>query len=367
MPDPYKVLGIAKSASEREIKSAYRKLAKIYHPDRNRNDPGAETKFSEATTAYDLLSDKAKRAQFDRGEIDAEGNPKMGGFDFSGMRPGAGRGHGGINPEEILKEFMGGFGGAGRAQRQAGGRAGATKGGWDPFGGGQSHTGQIKGKDFVAPLAISLEQANEGKTVIMRLTSGRTLNVKLPKEVSEGVQIKLKGQGQPSLQGGEAGDAIITIKFKRHKYFRREGKDLRVDVPITLYEAVLGGKIRVPTLGGTVELKIPAGVNTAKALRLKGKGLHCKGDLLVNLRIVLPEGGDPDLENLMRFWREQKPYKVRDLSNLGFDESDFYSFFIAQKVFRHCERSQERAAIQKTPHSLRKQFLDCFVGPASSQ
>jgi len=313
MPDPYKVLGIAKSASEREIKSAYRKLAKIFHPDRNRDDPKAEAKFAEATSAYDLLSDKAKRAQFDRGEIDAQGNQKMGGFDFSGMRGSAGRGHGGINPEDILKEFMGGFGGgAGRAQRAAGGRAGATKGGWDPFGGAQQHAGQVKGKDFIAPLAISLEQAHEGKTVIMRLTSGRTLNVKLPKDVSEGVQIKLKGQGQPSLQGGEAGDAIITVKFKRHKHFRRDGKDLRVDVPITLYEAVLGGKIRVPTLGGTVELNIPAGVNTTKALRLKNKGLHSKGDLKVNLRIVLPEGGDADLENLMRFWREQKPYKVRD-------------------------------------------------------
>ncbi|VAW21341.1 DnaJ-class molecular chaperone CbpA [hydrothermal vent metagenome] len=313
MPDPYKVLGIAKSASEKDIKSAYRKLAKTFHPDQNRDDPKAEAKFAEATAAYDLLSDKAKRAQFDRGEIDAKGNPKMGGFDFSGMRGGGGRGHAGINPEDILKEFMGGFAGAGRAQRAAGARAGAGGGGgWDPFGGGQARTSRTKGKDFVAPLAISLEQANEGKTVLMRLTSGRTLNVKLPKHVQEGAQIKLKGQGQPSLEGGEAGDAIITIKFKRHKHFRRDGKDLRVDVPITLYEAVLGAKIRVPTLGGPVELNIPAGLDTSKALRLKGKGLHGKGDLLVNLRIVLPKGGEPDLESLMRFWRDQKPYKVRD-------------------------------------------------------
>jgi len=315
MPDPYKVLGIAKSASEREIKSAYRKLAKTFHPDQNRDDPRAQTKFSEATAAYDLLSDKAKRAQFDRGEIDAQGNPKMGGFDFSGMRGGAGTGraHGGINPEDILKEFMGGFAGGGRAQRSAGARAGGHGGGWDPFGSAQAHGGaSAKGKDFVAPLAISLEQAHQGQTVSMRLTSGRTLSVKLPKEVKEGQQIKLKGLGQPSLTGGEAGDAIITVKFKRHRYFRRENKDLRVDVPITLYEAVLGAKIRVPTLGGPVELNIPPGVDTAKALRLKGKGLYGKGDLLVNLRVVLPQGGDPDLENLMRFWREQKPYKVRD-------------------------------------------------------
>ena len=116
----------------------------------------------------------------------------------------------------------------------------------------------------------------------------------------------------PSPIGGEPGDALVTVKFERHKQFRRDGEDLRVDVPITLYEAVLGGKVRVPTLDGSVELNLPAGVNTAKALRLKGKGLHGAGDLYANLKIVLPEGGDPDLEGLMRFWRDQKPYKVRD-------------------------------------------------------
>ncbi len=312
MPDPYKVLGIAKSASDKEIKSAYRKLAKSFHPDQNRDDPGAEAKFAEASAAYDLLSDQTKRARFDRGEIDADGNPRMAGFDFSGMRGGAGRAQGGINPEDILKEFMGGFGGGGRAQRPAGAGKRTMGGGWDPFAGAQTRGGPVRGKDFVAPLAVSLEQAQAGGSVAMRLTSGRTLSVKLPNEVEEGVQIRLKGQGQPSLQGGEPGDAIITVKFKRHKHFRLDGKDLRVEVPVTLYEAVLGGKIRVPTLGGPVELNIPPGVDMAKALRLKNKGLYARGDLLVNLRIVLPPGGEPDLENLMRFWREQKPYKVRD-------------------------------------------------------
>jgi DnaJ-class molecular chaperone len=315
MADPYKVLGVGKTASEKEIKSAYRKLAKKFHPDRNKDDPKAEAKFAEASGAYNFLSDKERRGQFDRGEIDAEGNPKMGGFDFSGMRGAGGgtRAQGGVNPEDILKEFMGGFGGATRDPRTAGGasaRGGAA--GWDPFSGGAQRTASTRGKDFTAPILVSLEQAHKAESVPLRLTSGRTLNVKLPTGVQEGQQIRLKGQGQPSPVGGEPGDALITVKFKRHPVFRRDGKDLRVDVPIALYEAVLGAKIRVPTLGGKVELNIPPGVNTAKALRLKGKGLQGAGDLLVNLRIVLPKGGDPDLESLMRFWREQKPYDVRD-------------------------------------------------------
>ena len=148
--------------------------------------------------------------------------------------------------------------------------------------------------------------------VPLKLTSGRVLNVQLPKKVQEGQQIKLAGQGQPSPQGGTPGDAILSVKFKRHKNFKREGKDLRVDVALPLYDAVLGAKVRVPTLGGIVELNIPPGVNTSKALRLKGKGLFGAGDLLVTLRIVLPEGGDADLESLMRFWREQKPYSVSE-------------------------------------------------------
>lgn len=314
MADPYKVLGIGKTASDKEVKSAYRKLAKRFHPDRNQHDPKAEAKFAEASSAYDFLSDKTRRGQFDRGEIDAEGNPKMGGFDFSGMRGGGGaRTQGGVNPEDILKEFMGGFAGGGRGPRTAGTRAGgAGPAGWDPFSGGAQHSASVRGKDFTAPILVTLEQAHKGESVPLRLTSGRSLNVKLPTGVQEGQQIRLKGQGQPSPVGGEPGDALITVKFKRHPQFRRDGKDLRVDVPIALYEAVLGAKIRVPTLGGPVELNIPAGVDTAKALRLKAKGLQGAGDLLVNLRIVLPKGGDPDLESLMRFWREQKPYNVRD-------------------------------------------------------
>lgn len=317
MRDPYTVLGVAKAASEKDIKSAYRKLAKKYHPDQNKDEPGAEAKFAEATAAYDLLSDKAKRGQYDRGEIDAEGNPKFaGGFDFGGGRGGPrGAGGAGFSAEDVLKEFMSGFGGGAGARRGARGGAGPGAGaGWDPFAGSSQGAGRHggRGHDMKVTATVSLEDAHAGHATTVKLTGGRTLSVKLPKGVKEGQQIRLRGQGQASLAGGEPGDALVTIKFARHKQFRLEGQDLRVDVPITLYEAVLGGKVRVPTLDGTVELNLPPGVDTGKALRLKGKGFQGEGDLYVNLRIVLPQGGDADLESLMRFWRDQKPYKVRD-------------------------------------------------------
>jgi DnaJ-class molecular chaperone len=169
-----------------------------------------------------------------------------------------------------------------------------------------------KGQDANVTLAVSLEDAHNAASVPLRLPTNKVVNVKLPEKVEDNQQIRLKGQGMPSAMGGEPGDAIVTVRFERHKLFRRDGADLRVEVPITLYEAVLGGKVRVPTLDGSAELTLPANINTAKALRLKGKGLHGAGDLYATLKIVLPETGDPDLEGLMRFWRDQKPYKVRD-------------------------------------------------------
>jgi DnaJ-class molecular chaperone len=312
MRDPYTVLGVPRSASEKDLKAAYRKLAKAYHPDQNRQDPKAQAKFAEVSAAYDFLSDAEKRAQYDRGEIDEAGQPKFAGFanGFSGAnraraRASAGAGAG-FSAEDILKEFMSGFGGAGP-------RRGGT--GYDPFAGTDFRTaasGEIKGEDAAVTVAIPLETAHKGGSVPVHMPSGKTLSVKIPDNVEEGQQIRLRGQGFPSAVGGEAGDAIVTIRFERHKHFRRDGQDLRVDVPITLYEAVLGAKVRVPTLDGSVELNLPPGVDTSKSLRLKGKGLHGNGDLFATLRIQLPEGGDADLESLMRFWRDQKPYKVRD-------------------------------------------------------
>ena len=313
MRDPFTVLGVPRSVGEKDLKAAYRKLAKQYHPDQNKGDPQAQAKFAEISSAYDFLSDKEKRGAYERGEIDADGNPR-----FAGFRPGAGRaqaGAGGFSAEDILKEFMSGFGGA----PPRGGRAAGGGAGWDPFAGtgagfssGGRAGGGLRGDDINATATVSLEDAHRGTTVPLRMPSGKVLNVKLPAKVEDGQQVRLKGQGMPSPTGGQPGDAIVTVKFERHRQFRRDGADLRVDVPITLYEAVLGGKVRVPTLDGPVELTLPPGADTTKAMRLKGKGLHGAGDLFAVLKIVLPPGGDPDLEGLMRFWRDQKPYKVRD-------------------------------------------------------
>lgn len=319
MRDPYTVLGVTRSASEKDIKSAYRKLAKKYHPDQNPDDPSAHGKFAEATHAYDLLNDKEKRAQFDRGEIDAEGNPRFAGFGNGGFggqqrggaRPGAG-GAGGFSAEDILKEFMSGFGG----QQRPGARGAAGGAQWDPFtgatagGAGAGASARMgKGDDVVVNIAVSLEDAHKAASVPVRMPNGKMLNVKLPEKVEEGQQIRLKGQGTPS-PFGEPGDALVTVKFEKSKTFRRDGQDIRTDVAVPLYDAVLGAKVRVPTLDGSVELNLPPGVDTSKALRLKGKGLYGQGDLYVNIRVVLPPGGDADLEALARFMRDQKPYKV---------------------------------------------------------
>jgi DnaJ-class molecular chaperone len=315
MRDPYTVLGVSRSASEKDIKSAYRKLAKKYHPDQNPDDPTAHGKFAEATHAYDLLNDAEKRGQFDRGEIDAEGNPRFAGFGNGfggatrGARPGAGAG--GFSAEDILKEFMSGFGGQPRGG--AGGRGPTGGAQWDPFAGATAGSAgaRMKGDDVVVNVAISLEDAHKAASVPVRMPNGKVLSVKLPEKVEEGQQIRLKGQGTPN-PFGEAGDALVTVKFEKSKTFRKDGHDVRTDVPVTLYEAVLGAKVRVPTLDGSVELSLPPGVDTSKALRLKGKGLYGDGDLYVNIRVVLPPGGDADLEALARFMRDQKPYKVRD-------------------------------------------------------
>lgn len=323
MRDPYTVLGVPRSASEKDIKSAYRKLAKKYHPDQNPDDPSAHGKFAEATHAYDLLNDKEKRGQFDRGEIDADGNPRFAGFGNGGFgggagraRPGTGGTSGGFSAEDILKEFMSGFGGQprGAAGARPGGAGGAQ---WDPFAGGMGGAGAGagtragKGEDIVVNATISLEDAHKAASIPVRMPTGKVLSVKLPDKVEEGQQIRLKGQGSPSAYG-EPGDALVTVRFEKSKVLRRDGHDIRTDVAVTLYEAVLGAKVRVPTLDGSVELNLPPGVDTSKALRLKGKGLYGDGDLYVNLRVVMPPGGDPDLEALARFMRDQKPYKVRD-------------------------------------------------------
>lgn len=299
MRNPYLILGIDKSASEQEIKSAYRKLAKAYHPDQNKDDPHAEAKFAEVTSAYELLSDKQKRSQFDRGEIDAAGNSQMGGFNFGDFGGFARNAHGsnmGSSAEDILREFMGNGGGFANMGRQ-----------------GHKVHRHTAPKETQVTLTVSLEEVALGGKVPVILPDGSSVTVTLPKHVENGQQIRLRGRGPVDMMGRPC-DVIATVRFNRHPLFRTDGADLRVDVPITLYEAVLGGKIRVPTLSGPVDLSVPPGVDPAKALRMKGKGMpkaKGHGDIYIHLRITLPEGGDADLESMMRFWRDNKPYIVR--------------------------------------------------------
>lgn len=324
MRDPYSVLGVAKSASESDIKKAFRKLAKKYHPDQNKDDPSAQKRFAEANQAYEIIGDKEKRAKFDRGEIDAEGKPRFhaGGFDgFSGYEDfsaaggaggarGARGGAGGAGSfDDILNDIFGSFGG-GRARGSAGAGAGAG------FGGArQKAQPKTKGANADITARVSLEDiVNSGKTQVT-LPSGKTVNVTLPKGVVDGEKIRLKGQGHPGENGGPAGDALVEVRLKPHKLFEVKGNDLHLDLPLTLYEAVLGAKVRTPTLSGAVNLTIPAYASSGKAMRLKGKGLPTKtgghGDLLVRLQIVMPPHGDDELETLMKAWKEITPYRAR--------------------------------------------------------
>jgi DnaJ-class molecular chaperone len=333
MRDPYEILGVSKSASEAEVKSAYRKLAKKLHPDANKHDPKAATRFAELNAAYEIVGDDEKRKAFDRGEIDAEGKPRFRGFEGFGAHPGAGagaRGPGGAHfesfsfgPDGFQRSGTGGgFGGGGGfedllrgmfgggAQRGAGARG---------FGGGQQFEpedfgGPVTGQDLHATLTIGLAEAATGSKKRVSLPTGKEIEVKIPAGITDGQQIRLKGQGWPSANG-KPGDALITVNVAPHPLFKPEGSDLRLDLPITLDEAVLGGKVRVPTLEGAVELAIPANTNSGRTFRLKGKGLKSKGghgDLLATVRIVLPAGADDDLAALMKQWREKKPYNPRE-------------------------------------------------------
>lgn len=296
--DPYKELGVARGASQDEIKKAFRKLAKDLHPDKNPGDKAAEDRFKRITAAFDILGDKDKRAKFDRGEIDADGREQFRGFQGGG----GGRGPGG-NPfgqggarggfENIdLDEIFGGmFGG--------GARPGAGRSGFS-----------ARGQDVRATLEISLEDSISGATRRIQFSDGRTLDVAIPKGAGDGQTIRLKGQGAPG-RGGENGDALIELKLEPHPVFTRDGADLTMDQPVPLYDAVLGGKVPVRTPEGIVSMTIPKGSSSGKVLRLKGRGAFAngkRGDLLAKLMIVLPEG-DEALDKLAQKARDAGPIR----------------------------------------------------------
>ncbi len=331
MRNPYDILGVKPNAGHDEIKKAFRRLAKKLHPDANKNDPAAAVKFAELNAAYEIVGDEKKRKAFDRGEIDAEGKPTFQGFEGFGGRPGGAQTHGRgahfetftFSPEDLRaaggRSGGGGFGGfedilsgvfGGMAGRRGGGRANAGGAGFgvEDF--------PMAGHDVTGEVTISLADAAHGTKARVQLPTGREVEVRVPSGLSDGQQIRLKGQGLPGQSGGPAGDVLITVHIAPHPHFKVEGHDLRVDVPVTLYDAVLGGKVRVPTLDGAVDLALPPATSSGRTFRLKGKGLPGKGkagagDLFATMRIVLPERPDPELEKLMQTWRERKPYKPR--------------------------------------------------------
>jgi DnaJ-class molecular chaperone len=297
MADPYSTLGVARSASDADIKKAYRKLAKELHPDKNPNNPKAAERFSRVTAAYDLLSDKSKRAQFDRGEIDGDGNPAN---PFAGMRGGSGG-------------FRGNTAGAGST---GGGFAGAVDGdlgdifeglfgGGNPF--GRRSAPPARGANVSYRLALSFTDAATLTPQRITLQDGKTIDLKIPPGVESGTQVRIAGKGQVGPGGN--GDAIVTIDVGTHRHFRRDGDNVRLDLPVSLREAVLGGKVKVPTVDGAVMLGIPTGATSGMVLRLKGKGFTGKsgqrGDQLVTLLIDLPSN-DTDLVRFVDSWTDDR-------------------------------------------------------------
>jgi DnaJ-class molecular chaperone len=307
MADLYSQLGVKRDAGEAEIKKAYRKLAKQLHPDRNKDNPAASARFSKVTQAYDILTDKDKRARYDRGEIDEDGNPKAP-FGFGGggagpgggfRRPPGGPDFGGGAEEVDLSDLFEGLFGGGNSRR-GGGPFGGFGGG---FGGARRSASPQKGANVVYRLPVSFEDAAALKEQRVTLQGGKTVSIKLPKGVEEGTRIRLAGQGQAG-PGGK-GDALITISIKPHRFFVREGDDIRLDLPVSLDEAVLGAKVKVPTVDGPVMLSVPKGARSGKTLRLKGRGFTGKsgqrGDQLVTLMIDLP-AEDAQLTAFVEGW-----------------------------------------------------------------
>jgi DnaJ-class molecular chaperone len=300
MRDPYSILGVAKTASDAEIKKAFRTLAKKHHPDTKGGDPDGAKRFQEISAAYEIVGDKEKRAKFDRGEIDANGNPRFdaGAQGFEGSPFGRGGGGGprdfhfnwsnqgdaaeGFRAEDIFSDLFGGGGGRRQAQPR-------------------------RGQDFELAVTVSFNEAALGGTRRVTLPDGRDLEVRIPVGLKDGQQIRLKGQGGPGANNGPAGDLLLSVSVAPHPYFTREGQNLKLDLPVTLGEAVLGGKVSVPTLSGTVALTVPAGSNTGTVLRLKGKGIPATrggtaGDLYVRLAVTLPEKPDAALKEFVSQW-----------------------------------------------------------------
>ncbi|WP_225207417.1 DnaJ C-terminal domain-containing protein [Novosphingobium huizhouense] len=318
MADPYSTLGVARNAGEKDIKSAYRKLAKELHPDRNQDNPKAAERFAEVTRAYDLLSDKDKRARFDRGEIDAEGNPTSP-FGFGGGGAGGGFGAGGFGHQGGFRHD-GGFEAAGAEGIDLGdifeGLFGGGRGASGGFGAGGFSSGRRgpapRGANVTYRLQVPFVDAALRTPQRITLADGKPIDLKLPAGVEDGQQMRLGGKGEAG--PGGSGDAIVTIEVQRHPFFERDGDNIRLDLPITLDEAVGGAKVKVPTVDGAVMLTLAPGSSSGKTLRLKGKGFTRKdgerGDQLVTLQIDIP-ADDADLKARLAGWSDGRNPRSR--------------------------------------------------------
>lgn len=299
--DPYQELGVARSASADEIRKAFRKLAKAHHPDANPGDKASEERFKRVSAAFDLLGDAEKRKKFDAGEIDADGRETFRGGPWgpSGgpfRQGGGGRAESfeGVDLNDILGDILG-----------RGGRGGAGAGGFGGF--------SARGGDVRARLEVDLEEAVAGGKKRIAFSDGRTIDVNIPKGASDGQTLRLKGQGSPGRAG--PGDAFIEIAIRPHPVYRREGEALVMDLPVSVYDAVLGGKVEAPTPDGPVTLTVPKGSNSGARLRLKGRGLTDaqgrRGDLFARLVVTLPDTPDAELETFAAEWRASRPYTPR--------------------------------------------------------
>ena len=299
--DPYKLLGVSKSATEKEIKSAYRKLAKKLHPDVNKDNPKAEAEFKEISAAYTLLSDPKLRKQFDTGQVDASGQQQnpfggMGGNPFGGGRNPFGSGpnpFGGPGGQDDLSSLFSSLFGMNMGPQTSG----PNRRGYQ-----QTRQRPQKGADIRYKLTIGFLDALGGEAQRIKMSNGQMLDLKIPRGTQSGQTLRLKGKGQASPNGGPAGDAKVEITVKSHKYFSLDGNNIRLTLPISLQEAVLGGKVKIPMPSGTVSLNIPAGTNSGKTMRLKGKGVK-GGDLLVTPQIIL----DDPKSNALKEWAAQNP------------------------------------------------------------
>jgi DnaJ-class molecular chaperone len=301
--DPYELLGVKRDATEAELRTAYHKLAKRYHPDLNPGKTEAAERFKAINQAYDILSDKEKRAKYDRGEIDATGaeTPQARGFyrDFAdtGGQQRYSAGGGDLGAEDLEDILAQAFGGAGRSAgfgRRQSGRA---------F--------NMRGQDAHYSLTISFLDAANGTTRRITLPDGRTLDVRIPHGVRDGHVLRLKGQGHAGMGNGPHGDALVEVTIAPHPYFRREGDDIVVELPVTLQEAVIGTTLEVPTIKGKVRVTIPPGSGTGTRLRLRGRGVGPNGHQYVELKVVHPPGDEPELAAFLRNWKPRRAFDPR--------------------------------------------------------